>query len=427
MNKAPQLDKVGKYELVGEIATGGMAVVYQAYDPFMDRFVALKLAKLHANSSDRVDLERLFYNETNAASRLRHPNIINIYDAGIADGMHYIAMEYIPGGVTLKRYCHADNLLPLELAGKILIKACEAFDFAHRKGIIHRDIKPSNILLKNDREVKISDFGLAMLIDPDMVDTQSIALMGSPRYMAPERVNEEALTHHSDIYSLGVVMYELLTGHTPFSARTLAALVQEILNKEAPPLSDYRNLPDSISAVVMKAMAKDLADRYQTMMDFAEDLSACFKDLHMPVDGEMVELRTEQIKHLSFFSEFSDTDLWELLRWSDWLEVDADEMIIQEGDVDNDVYVIIQGSVCVVKGGNEVALLKHGELFGEIAFLAERERTATVVSKTSCTLLRLHIHQIEQSSKSCQIQFQRMFISTLIDRLVRTTELLAKQ
>ena len=139
--------------------------------------------------------------------------------------------------MTLKRFCHADNLLPLELAGQILIKAAEAFDFAHRKGVMHRDIKPSNILLKNDREVKISDFGLAMLIDPDMVDTQSVALMGSPRYMAPERLKEEALTHHSDIYSLGVVMYELLTGHAPFAAKTLAALTQQILSKDAPPPS----------------------------------------------------------------------------------------------------------------------------------------------------------------------------------------------
>ena len=177
----------------------------------------------------------------------------------------------------------------------------------------------------------------------------------------------------------------------------------------------------------MTAMAKDPKDRYQSMMDFAADISACFKDLSVPVDGEAVELRTEQIKHLSFFSEFSDTDLWELLRWSDWLEVDSGEVIIQEGDVDNDVYLIIEGRVSVVKAGNEVAELKRGELFGEIAFLAERKRTATVVSKTGCTLLRLHIKQIEQASKSCQIQFQRMFISTLIERLVRTTELLAKR
>jgi len=427
MNVKQQFDKVGKYELVGEIASGGMGVVYQAYDPFMDRFVALKLPKIHTSASDNEDFERLFYNETNAASHLQHPNIIDIYDAGVVDGMHYIAMEYIPGGVTLKRFCHADNLLPLELAGQILIKAAEAFDFAHRKGVMHRDIKPSNILLKNDREVKISDFGLAMLIDPDMVDTQSIALMGSPKYMAPERLKEEALTHHSDIYSLGVVMYELLTGHAPFAAKTLAALTQQILTKDAPAPSEYRyNLPASISAVVMTAMAKDPKKRYQSMMDFAADISACFKDLHVPVDGEAVELRTEQIKHLSLFSEFSDTDLWELLRWSDWLEVDSDEVIIQEGDVDNDVYLIIEGRVSVVKAGNEVAELKRGELFGEIAFLAERKRTATVVSKSNCTLLRLHIKQIEQASKSCQIQFQRMFISTLIERLVRTTELLAK-
>ena len=427
MSIRQHFEKIGKYELVGEIASGGMGVVYQAYDPFKDQFVALKLPKIHASHDPNSDYERLFYNETNAASHLKHPNIIDIYDAGVTDNMHYIAMEYIPGGVTLKRYCHPDNLLPLELAGQILLEAAEAFDYAHRKGVMHRDIKPSNILLKDDREVKISDFGLAMLIDPDMVDTQSIVLMGSPKYMAPERLNEEALTHLCDIYSLGVVMYEVLTGRQPFVAENLAALTHQILTVDAVPPTEYRyNLPVSISEVVMKAMAKDPADRYESMLDFAEALSTCFKDLQLPVNSRAVELRTERIKHLSFFKEFSDTDLWELLRWSDWLEVTDGEVVIREGDFDHDVYLLVEGTVSVLKGDSKIAELKHGELFGEIAFLAERKRTATVIARGDCTLLRLHVKQIEQASESCQIQFQRMFISTLIDRLVRTTELLSR-
>lgn len=421
-----QFEKIGKYELVGEIASGGMGVVYQAYDPFMDRFVALKLPKIHASDASS-DYERLFYNETNAASHLHHPNIISIYDAGVVEDFHYIAMEYIPGGVTLKRYCYPDNLLPLDLAAQLLFEAAEAMDYAHRKGVMHRDLKPSNIMLKDDREVKVSDFGLAMLSDPDLVDTQSIVLMGSPKYMAPERLNEEALTHRSDIYSLGVVMYELLTGRPPYYAESIAALTRQILEGKAPPPTEYRyNLPQTVSDVVMKAMAKDPEKRYQTMMEFAEALSKCFKDLQVPVDSGAVELRTERIKHLSFFKEFTDTDLWELLRWSDWLEAKDGEVIIKEGDMDNDVYLLVDGSVAVVKAGKEIAELRHGELFGEIAYLAERKRTATVLAKGDCTLLRLHVRQIEQASKTCQIQFQRMFISTLLDRLVRTTELLSK-
>jgi len=377
----------------------------------------------------KLDIQRRFvFHSSKFGGDLHFNNIVEVFDFGQAEQFYYIAMEYIPGGVTLKRFCYPDNLLPLELVGQMLMKAAEAFDYAHRKGIIHRDIKPSNILLKNDRDVKISDFGLAMLSDPDMVDTQSIKLMGSPKYMAPERLREEALTHHSDIYSLGVVMYELIAGRPPFKADKVAVLTQKILTKEAIPPSEYRHgLPGEIDDVVMKAISKKPEDRYQTMMEFAADLSGYFKNLHTPFDNDAAGLRTEELKSLSFFEDFTDTDLWELLRWSDWLEVEDGSTIISEGDIDNDVFLIVSGRVSVLKGDRRVAELQRGEFFGEIAYLAERQRTASVVAKGCCTLLRMHIRQIEQASDSCQIQFQRMFISTLIERLVKTTEQLAKQ
>ena len=425
MNGMPA--KIGKYELVGEIASGGMGVVYQAYDPFLDRFVALKVPKLHTDTSPNSDFERLFYNETHAAAMLHHPGIIEMYDAGVADGHHYIALEYIPGGVTLRRFCNVDNLLPVELIGQMIIKAAEAFDYAHRKGIMHRDIKPSNIMLKGDREVKISDFGLAILLDPDLVDTQSISVMGSPKYMAPERINEEALTHASDIYSLGVVMYQLLVGRPPFVAENLAALTKLILTTTpALPSSVRPNLPNCVDEIVMKAISKSPADRHHTMLDLAADISECLDTMHAPVDGTAVELRTEQLRGIAFFEEFSDTDLWELLRWSNWLEVTDGDTIISEGDVDNSIFLIISGHARVLKGENEIAVLGKGEVFGEIAFLAERKRTASVKADGSGTLLQVTMQQIEQASQTCQIQFQRKFIATLIDRLVNTTEHLAK-
>jgi serine/threonine protein kinase len=420
-------DKVGKYELVGELSGGGMGIVYQAYDPFMDRFVALKLPKFHKDPSANGNFQRLFYNETHAASMLHHPNIIEVYDAGIADEMHYIAMEYVSGGVTLKRFCHPDNLLPLELAVQMVVKAAEALDFAHRKGILHRDIKPSNILLKDDREVKLSDFGLSILLDPDMVDTQSTSLMGSPLYMAPERLKEEALTQHSDIYSLGVVMYELLTGRPPFLADSLGALAQQIMNKQPVAPSTYRpNLPAKIDEIVMKAISKAPVERYHSMLDFGAEISECCDAMNAPMDDGATELRTEQLRSLSFFNEFTDTDLWELLRWSTWQEVIDGDVIIREGDIDQSVYLIVNGHFEVMKREKAIAELTRGEIIGEIAFLAERKRTATVKAKGAGSLLRITSNQIEQASNTCQIQFHRKFIATLINRLVSTTEQLAK-
>jgi len=420
-------EKIGKYELVGEIASGGMGVVYQAYDPFLDRFVALKIPKLHTDTSPNSDFERLFYNETHAASILHHPNIIEMYDAGVADGQHYIALEYIPGGVTLRRFCNPDNLLPVDLIGQMIIKAAEAFDYAHRRGIMHRDIKPSNIMLKGDREVKIADFGLAMLLDPDLVDTQSISVMGSPKYMAPERINEEASTHASDVYSLGVVMYQLLVGRPPFVAENLAALTKLILTTTPDLPSSVRpNLPHCVDDIVMRAIAKVPGDRFATMHDFASAISECLDTMHGPVDGAAVELRTEQLRRISFFEEFSDTDLWELLRWATWIEVADGDTVIREGDFDNSVYVIISGRMRVLKGDNQIAVLSKDEVFGEIAFLTERKRTASVVARGNATLLQVTMKQIEHTSQTCQIQFQRRFIATLIDRLVKTTEQLSQ-
>jgi hypothetical protein len=260
-----------------------------------------------------------------------------------------------------------------------------------------------------------------------MVDTQSTSLMGSPLYMAPERLKEEALTQHSDIYSLGVVMYELLTGRPPFLADSLGALAQQIMNKQPVAPSTYRpNLPAKIDEIVMKAISKAPVERYHSMLDFGAEISECCDAMNAPMDDGATELRTEQLRSLSFFNEFTDTDLWELLRWSTWQEVIDGDVIIREGDIDQSVYLIVNGHFEVMKREKAIAELTRGEIIGEIAFLAERKRTATVKAKGAGSLLRITSNQIEQASNTCQIQFHRKFIATLINRLVSTTEQLAK-
>jgi len=422
--------RVGKYDIIRIIGEGGMGTVYQAYDPFRDRFVALKIPKPSFFSKlDDVDAyERLFYNEINTASSLRHPNIIEIHDAGVEEGVHYIAMEYVAGGATLKKYCKPDNLLPLELSGQILLKCAEALDYAHRKGVIHRDIKPGNIMLKDERDVKVSDFGVAMLINPDLVDTQSMVTMGSPTYMAPERLKEEGVTNRSDIYSLGVVMYEVLTGRPPFLADNIAGLTHKIMTDTPPPPSSLRsNISKAIDEVVQKAMSRNPGDRYESMMAFAADLSICFHELESPLDSGTAEIRANQLKKLPFFKDFGDAEIWEMLRWSEWLEFDDEEIAIYEGELDDDIYVIVSGEMDVIKGDNVIANVRRGELIGEIAFLTKRKRTATVRAHGHCATLRINANQIEQASESCQIQFQRLLITTLTDRLVKTTEQYASQ
>ena len=264
-------------------------------------------------------------------------------------------------------------------------------------------------------------------MDPDLVNTQDTLPMGSPKYMSPEVLNDEGSTQKSDIFSLGVVMYEALTGHHPFPADTMPALSQQIMNHEPVDIASYRpSLPPSLNAVVRKAMQKRPENRYRSALDFAADLSVCFHESNLSMNGHASESRAELLKQLSFFKDFGDAEIWELLRWSEWQIAKDEELILAEGEYGDTVYLIVQGNVDIFKNQKYITTLGQGELFGEIAWLTKRRRSASVRASGDCTLLRLNVDQIKRTSTKCQIQFQRIFISMLIERLIKTTEQLAE-
>ncbi|MFT5351296.1 MAG: serine/threonine protein kinase, partial [Gammaproteobacteria bacterium] len=213
MSELP-MEKLGKYDVQSEVDRGSMGIVYLGHDPYVNRSVALKVA-LADSLSDAESGEKyrkMFFNEAHTAGMLTHPNIISIFDAGVDDDTCYIVMEYIEGGDTLRSHTKPDTLLPIEKVVEIVFKCASALDYAHRHGVVHRDIKPSNILLTKDKDVKIGDFSIAHIIKLDNTVTTPQGVMGSPRYMSPEQLKEETITSQSDLFSLGVVMYELLTG-----------------------------------------------------------------------------------------------------------------------------------------------------------------------------------------------------------------------
>ena len=197
---------LGKYELVREIGRGSMATVYLARDPFALQEVALKVAMTRSGENERTDRRRrkLFFNETKTAGLLRHPNIVATMDAGEDDGIRYLVMEYVAGAQTLDKFCRAPDLLPIENVIEIVLKCALAFDYAHNKGVIHRDIKPKNILLTPENEVKIGDFGIALIEREDVENTQVMGTLGSPRYMAPEQVTGGQVTKQTDLFALAV-------------------------------------------------------------------------------------------------------------------------------------------------------------------------------------------------------------------------------
>ena len=223
-------EKLGKYEVKSEIDRGSMGIVYLGHDPFVNRSVALKVALADSlNDADSGERYRkMFFNEAHTAGSLTHPNIVSIFDAGVDEDTCYIVMEYIEGGDTLRSHAKPETLLPIEKVVEIIFKCANALDYAHRQGVTHRDIKPSNILITKDKDVKIGDFSIAHITKLDDTTTAPQGVMGSPRYMSPEQLKEEKITTQSDLFSLGVVMYELLTGRHPFLTDSFSRLVNII-------------------------------------------------------------------------------------------------------------------------------------------------------------------------------------------------------
>jgi serine/threonine protein kinase len=420
---------LGKYEVRHEIARGSMGVVYLGHDPYIDRPVAIKIALDDSFNDPQTGakLRKMFFNEAHTAGKLTHPNIIGIYDAGVDADTCYIVMEYVDGGNTLKAFTKPGKLLPVDQVIEIAYKCARALDYAHRQGVSHRDIKPSNILVGKDMDVKMCDFSIAHINKPDMTETQPSGLMGSPRYMSPEQLREEKVDSQTDIYSLGVVIYELLTGQHPFPAENFSQLVTRILNEEPLPLATHRkDLPPVLEDIVRKAICKDKNQRYRTGLDIATDLNKAFENLAKPEAEIAIEEKFNMVKQLEFFFGFPDAEIWEILNASIWKSYKKNEDIIVEGDLDDCFYIIISGKVVVKKNTKLIRTLERGDCFGEMGYLARTKRTATIIADDDTSLLKINATVISQVSLKCQVRFLKVFLRTLIHRLSATTEIISQ-
>ena len=271
-------DSVGRYELIRELARGSTATVYLARDPVAEREVALKV---FAHAPGDAGLTRgthraSFLNEAALVGRLHHPYIVALLDAGVEQGYSYVVMEYVPGG-TLAQHTAAGQLLPLKRVLESAFKISRALDYALQHGVLHRDIKPANVLLAEPFNIKLTDFGVARIA---IATHTEITGVGSPAYMSPEQLADLPLDHRTDIYSLGVLTYQLLSGRLPFHAPSIGELMRLIAQQEAPRLRALRpELPAVIEATVWRALQKDANLRYQTWTDFSTDLSISLASL----------------------------------------------------------------------------------------------------------------------------------------------------
>ena len=261
----------GRYELLSELGRGTSGVVYKAHDPKLDRLVAMKILRPELISLEEsgVGLKQRFHQEAVAAGRLTHPAIVAVHDVGEADGRPFMVMEYIEGG-TLADLLLGGRPLPLADAAGIVVQVCAALDYAHRHGVVHRDIKPRNILV-GPGVTKVTDFGTARILGAS--HTQTGTMLGTPAYMSPEMVRGQAADPRSDLFSLGVVLYETLTGVNPFNAADLAAVLYRIVNLEPQSVRQHNaELPPALDRVLRRALAKEPESRYATATDFANAL-----------------------------------------------------------------------------------------------------------------------------------------------------------
>ncbi len=268
------ISHLGRYEIVSELGQGAMGVVYKATDPLIDRIVAIKTITLSLAQEEREEYEARFYQEAKAAGRLSHPNIVTIYDVGRSGDIAYIAMEFLQGR-ELRDILNDDKMLPVDQVMDIVAQVAMGLAYAHEHGIVHRDVKPSNIMVGRDGHVKITDFGIARMASAS-VRTQTGMVLGSPKYMSPEQVMGKLTDQRSDIFSLGVMLYEMLTGQPPFMGENVNAIMYQTLNTiPQPPSTLNAAVPDMLNFIVAKALAKDLDARYQNAKDFANDLKSC--------------------------------------------------------------------------------------------------------------------------------------------------------
>jgi eukaryotic-like serine/threonine-protein kinase len=265
--------QLGRYRILEELGRGAMGVVHKAEDASLGRVVAIKAVELSPNAADSKEYEARFYQEAKAAGSLNHPGIISIYDTGREGDWAYIAMELLDG-IELRKLIEGERL-PLGRVLDIAAQVANALEYAHQRGVVHRDIKPANIMVLPGGQVKIMDFGIART-RASAVETQVGVVLGSPKYMSPEQVIGKRVDHRSDIFSLGIMLFEMVAGIAPYTGNDIAEVMYAVVNwREMRPSQFNPAAPELLDLIVAKALQKDVASRYQSAGEFAADLAIC--------------------------------------------------------------------------------------------------------------------------------------------------------
>ena len=407
-----------RFEIMRELGRGASAQVYLAFDAYAQREVALKITNpnLFSGEEDGVRNRKMWLNEARLAGKLRHPFIVQVFEAGSTDNHDYLVMEFMPGG-TLKQFASYGKLLPVDRLVDILYKVCNALDYANKTGVLHRDIKPANILLGADGNVKVSDFGAAFLIGSEATQIETV---GTLHYMAPEQFKKATPTIQTDIYSTGVMAYQLLTGRYPFESASHESLIYQKLHGEMTPLEQARaDIPQSLRFAIHRAMHRDREVRYNSWKAFCDDLTASMPDLPKPEETLYDSSRFDFFRNLPFFSDFGDTEIWETVGMTSLFKCESGDCLVREGDEGSSMFIIASGEAKVTKGGVELGIMHSGDLFGEIAYIKEKQQTrsATVTASTTMEVVEIHGDALLNASAELQARFSKALLKILVARI----------
>ena len=417
--------RIGKFAIIERIGRGSSGTVYKALDTFSGQEVALKVLdeNLFAGTGINESSRQQFMNEASLAGRLQHPHIAAILEACIDEKSGYIAVEHVPGG-DLSHAVEPDGLLKIEEVFEIAFKCCGALDYAHRQGIIHRDLKPANLMLSEGTQIKIVDFGAALLTNTAHTQLQDV---GTPSYMSPEQVRGGELSFQSDMFSLGVVLYGLFTGQRPFTGETVPQLLVNIVEQEPPLPSEWRpELDREVDRILMRMLRKEPDKRYPNWADLAFDLAEIGR-FSVYVKEISDREKFTALRGFKPLASLNDAEIWELVHASYWVRVPAQTTIMKEGDKGAELLFLASGEVKVVKHGRLLNVLRTGSYFGEMAHVKAGgiPRQATVETLTDALIAEFRPGAMKKLSVNCQLQLSQSLLNTVVDRLMFADERIA--
>lgn len=407
-----KLSRIKRYEIVRTIGEGGMGRVYLAMDKIIRRPVAIKVFSLDDLVGPDMPRERVmrdFFIETQTAGALLHPNIVVIYDVGKKADLLYMVMELVYGKTLLHHQRRA--AFSIRKALELVYELALALDYAHSKGVVHRDIKPENIIISSQGVPKITDFGIARF--RKHLKKQRQVLMGSSRFIAPEQIQRKQQDHRVDIYQLGVVLFELLTGQTPFKGVTPQATLTKICTETAPPPSRINpEISLEVDGIVARCLEKNPWNRFPTAKELADALAESLRSgIHTGLlpDKELVD----SLKKFELFAHFTEPEIIEVANAGEFITCKANDYIIRENETDSNFFVLLNGNVKVVKRSRVLSNFLPGAVFGEIGAFARQKRSAGVIASEDCRLLRINALLFKQLDPLLQLKMLHIVVRNL--------------